>query len=153
MAKSPSLKEKTENAIIALLAENQVIAEQERVNHANGGALLLNSNRDEVKFLPCILVDAQVGTEEPYATGVYTIEVEVSLWVNADETSSAVFSDLMENIIDQLSYDDLAAQLSDLADDFTIHGIMDRAEIPFTIHDRKWVRGQKITLTGCALDF
>jgi hypothetical protein len=142
-----TLARKTEDAVIAWLKGNATLAALETAQHK----FFHNSVSVALASHPICVVDCEVGTEEPRGSGVYPMNVEITVRSQANDSTTAAFDDLVENLIDRLARDNLADELSALQSDFKIHGVLGRAEMPLSVVDHSWVRGVSLELTGMAM--
>lgn len=112
-----SLKAKVEQAVAAVLDAANVSAD-----------VFLGFDSDE-QTRPCVAGVAAQGNESPEESGVYWFEVRAVVKSNADrqaaEDPAAVHAALVEEVDEALNIDDLAGQLSGLAD-FHCLGVRNR---------------------------
>lgn len=143
-----SLVDLTEDAIIAWLRDT-----------ANNGLTISPVPRrfNQTKFadddttlnpvtLPAITVEAQEGRSVHNTVPMKLMEVEVMLWMQADDTLKSQWDDLAESIESLLLVEQLASFLESEVTGFYCRGIQTRNMGKTEIADRHWKRSFRLQL-------
>lgn len=101
--------------------------------------------------LPCVVVATQSADEHIKFSGQYSVDVEIIIMSNADDTAPALHRQRVAYVRDELSVDWIGASLNTYVTDFTVAGavstwgvILENASQ--SVDDRHWITTIPLTV-------
>jgi hypothetical protein len=106
----------------------------------------------QVKTLPRLTVAASSGPEFPQDSGNFTVQLSAEFRSNADDTTEQEHASYSELALAPLMSDELATELSEHGDEFTVFGISNR-QANHGVEERSFVSTLTMDVYSCGTEF
>lgn len=154
-----SLTEKLESAFISFLADTATHGVNlaalglptEQIRRHNEDAGVLDPDIDG-HAPPRLVVSAELAQEHIHDTGVWECSVTLTLAANMDAVGRDDFDAIWDGVLAILSWDELAAQLTQRAADFHCHGVLRSGSSTSDFDERTRFRSVTLAAFCMALD-
>lgn len=122
-----------------------------RVEQGNFGVPIYTGQGDFEMETPGLVIVATGGPEFPQGSGNFDVRVDCEIRFPADMEDLPAHREKARNALGQLMSDDLAAKLSEEADDLTVFGIKNR-ECQSGTDENQWISTLSFVAYCCRLD-